>query len=252
MPLEPIFRRRSLSWFLVLGAFTCPTTAGAQVSREVVVGFTPNCPYPNAPKTCFYGAYEALCRLSGVESVDKTPDAYNCTATVRLRGNDLPDVARWAKEFRSQVDKAHEFRGVEVTVAGPVREVGGRLVLTAPGLKQPLNLVRLRNKLQWNFKRRAARDPEDPSERTAYEDLARKCSEDEGAPLQVEVTGPLLQSGDRYAIEVREFMISPPQDGDERCAADDKQMRNYLAPVVPTGASNGTHLRRTAPKVHRM
>ncbi len=50
-------------------------------------------------------------RMEGVESVETTPNSYNCTARLRMTANRLPDPDRWAEEFRSMVDQAYVFRG---------------------------------------------------------------------------------------------------------------------------------------------
>ena len=111
-----------------------PSPPRAQV-REVVVGVTPTCPY--GLMACWAGAYEALVRIDGVESVEKTPNAYNCTASVRLKGNGLPDPDKWASQFKAMVDQAYGFRGVEVTVSGQL-EGRRRPRPPVPGVEQPI------------------------------------------------------------------------------------------------------------------
>jgi hypothetical protein len=185
-----------------------PATAAAQV-REVVVGVTPNCPY--GIKACWAGAYEALGRMEGVRSVATTPDAYNCTATVRLKGKGMPDPKKWANQFKSIVDQAHVFRGVEVTVEGALEKTDDGLVVRVPGIDAPLRLAPLRHKLQWNFKKRAARQPE-PDEKDAHEALAAASKVARDESVKVSVTGPLIKKGDRYTLEVREFTHQKPRE----------------------------------------
>ncbi len=69
-------------------------------------------------------------RMECVESVDKTPNAYNCTASVHLKDNSLPDPDKWAEQFKKTVDQAYGFRGVEVSISGTVEAHDG--VLAAP------------------------------------------------------------------------------------------------------------------------
>src|SRR5207249_890529 len=138
--------------------------AGAQV-KKVDVGITPSCPYGLA--ACWAGAYEALGRLEGVESVEKTPNGDNCTAGVRLKGHGLPDPDQWASQFKAMVDQAYQFRGVEVTVSGKLEGGDAGLVLQVPGVEQPIALAPLRHKLQWNPKKEAPHQPE-PDERDAH------------------------------------------------------------------------------------
>jgi len=186
-----------------------PDRAVAQI-QEVVVGVTPTCAY--GLKACWAGAHEALGRIEGVQSVSTTPDAYNCTATIRLKPETLPDPDRWAATFKKMVDKAYVFRGVELTVDGTVERVGGALALRVPGVPQPIALVPLGHKLQWNFKKAATRQPE-PDERDAMAHLAFKAKDIADAPFKVQVTGPFKHTDDGYSLEVREFTaLSPPKD----------------------------------------
>jgi galactose oxidase len=208
--MRPIraFLRRSLSScaFLMFAFALWADPAIAQV-QEVVVGITPTCPY--GIKGCWAGAYEALGRIDGVQSVAKTPDAYNCTASLNLKSQTLPDPDAWAATFKTIVDKAYVFRGVELTVDGTVEKAGDGLALRVPGITQPIALASLRNKLQWNFKKSAARQPE-PDERDAMSQLALKAKDVGNAPFQVQVTGPFKKTDHGYVLEVREFTHSNP------------------------------------------
>jgi hypothetical protein len=179
----------------------------AQVT-EIVVGITPNCPY--GFPACWAGAKEALQRLDGIVMVASMPDSYNCTARVRLKHDGLPDVVKWPKQFNTMVGQAHSFRGVEVTVSASVVTTDGKLVLKMPGLKQELTLAPLENKLQWNFKKRAARQPE-PDEQMAYRELAAAQRKARGRDIQAEVTGPLRQTEKGLVLEVREFFLIPSE-----------------------------------------
>jgi hypothetical protein len=194
---------------LVLALAAAP--ARAQVT-EVVVGVTPTCPY--GISACWAGAYEGLGKLEGVKSVARQPDAFNNTAHVYLKYRGLPDPAAWAKQFQDPekgVGNAYKFRGVEVTVKGNVEEQGGKLVVRVPGLKQPLPLLPLTEKLQWNFKKAAARQPE-PDERDAHQQLTAARQKARGT-FRVEVTGPLRAAEGGPGLEVREFFALPPLPG---------------------------------------
>ncbi len=185
-----------------------PAAAAAQV-REVSVGVTPSCPY--GIKACWAGAYEALGRMEGVQSVATSPDAYNCTAAICLKAQGLPDPEKWATQFKAAVDQAHVFRGVEVTVDGALEETDGGLGVRVPGVDAPLRLAALRNKLQWNGKKGAARQPE-PDEKDAYEALAAANKGEKAGAVKVQVTGPLRKEGAVYVLEVREFFrVGPPK-----------------------------------------
>lgn len=178
--------------------------ANAQV-REVVVGITTTCPYENAIEgSCWSGAYWALSDLEGIKSVDRSANGYTCTARVYLKGTGLPDPNKWASQFKSKVDQAYIFRGVEVTAMGSVANVDGRLVLQVPGVDKPITLRPLEHKLQWNSKKGAARQPE-PDERDAHQRLSSEMKDAKEGRLNVTVTGPLMMSDQGYTLEVREF-----------------------------------------------
>jgi hypothetical protein len=197
-----LFRRHDLLFASVAFAFIVwPTLAVAQI-HEVVVGITPTCPY--GIKACWAGAYHALGRIDGVESVTTTPDAYNCTASLRLKQETLPDPARWAAAFKTSVDKAYVFRGVEVTVEGSVEKAGDRLTLRVPGIAEPFDLTPLQHKLQWNFKKARARQAE-PDERDAMEQLVLKSKAAGNSTFKVHVTGPFTRTDHGFSLEVREF-----------------------------------------------
>ncbi len=210
MPLYQALVRRHLPTCVGLAFITLlyPTAVVAQI-HEVVVGVTPSCPY--GIKACWAGAYHALGRIDGVESVSTTPDAYNCTATIRLKPEMLPDPERFATAFEKMVGKAYVFRGVEVTVEGTVEKAGDSLTLRVPGIPQPVNLIPLQHKLQWNFKKTAARQPE-PDERDALAQLILK-SKDATSPCKVHVTGPFTRTDHGYSLEVREFIANNPTGG---------------------------------------
>jgi hypothetical protein len=179
-----------------------PRPASAQV-REVVVGITPNCPY--GIKACWGGAHEGLRKLEGITSVDTSPDAYNCTGGVRLKGKGLPDPDKWAAQFKEAVDQNYAFRGVEVTVEGVLEKKEDGLTIRVPGIDEPLHLAALHNKLQWNFKKGAARQPE-PDEKDAFDALSCVVKISKGPGAKIVATGPLRKEANGYVLEVREFI----------------------------------------------
>jgi hypothetical protein len=195
-----------LTWSIILGLVLAlsATPARAQV-HEVVVGVTIACPYENAIKgSCWSGAYWALTELDNVKAVDKAANDYNCTAQVYLKDVGLPDPQKWAEQFKAAVGQNGTFRGVEVTVSGTLTAANGGLTLQIPGVKDPIQLRPLEHKLQWNAKKKAARQPE-PDERDAYDQLAAQLKAAKGGKLKAKVTGPLLKSEKGYTLEAREF-----------------------------------------------
>jgi galactose oxidase len=170
-------------------------------ARTVIVGITPTCPY--GLSACWAGAYGALSSLEGVKSVARTPDVYNCTAAVELEGNLIPCVRRWREQFVSATGDVYKFRGVEVSLNGPVERDGNDWVLKCPDIKDRVVLARLNHKLQWNFRKARARQRE-PDERRAFNELTSRV-EGERGPADVEIVGPLRFRGDEVVVEVREF-----------------------------------------------
>jgi hypothetical protein len=181
----------------------------AQV-MEVTVGITPSCPYGIG--ACWSGAYEALGSLDGITSVSESPDAYNCTARVYIKGSGLPEAGRWVEQFKSRVGRIYEFRGVEVTLEGTIEARGDALVVRVPGVAEPVALKPLAAKLQWNFRKGKARQPE-PDEKDAYQQLAQNKSAAGSRAFTVQVTGPLEQTTAGFSLQVREFFpMAPPRD----------------------------------------
>lgn len=196
-----MIRRSHFLWISLLALLVWTKSADAQIT-EVWIGVTPTCPY--GISACWAGAYGALGCLDGVDSVAKNPDAYNCTAHVHMEHGGLPDVDKWSMQFKSAVDEIYVFRGVEITIEGWVNETENSFFLKARQLETPLTLAPLKNKLQWNYKKEAARQPE-PDERDAYRQLVSKRMSTTVTDFRVQVTGPLIATENGMVLEVREF-----------------------------------------------
>ena len=67
----------------------------AATGTRATVGLTSICPYGLG--ACWGGAYEALQKLDGVQSVRPIANSEDSTADVYLHGDTLPDVDRWIK-----------------------------------------------------------------------------------------------------------------------------------------------------------
>jgi galactose oxidase len=194
-------------WVLLPLAFALWASPAAAQITQVVVGVTPTCPY--GISACWPGAREGLSRMQGVESVAEMPDIYNCTGSLRLKHDGLPDLDKWREQFAEVVGEVFVLRGVEVTVKGTVEGKGNKLTLRVPGVKESIPLVPLRNKLQWNFRKGSARQPE-ADERIAWKKLTHEKRTAKADTLQVEVTGPLRKSEKGLVLEVREFYPEKP------------------------------------------
>jgi galactose oxidase len=202
--------RRAVCITLAFLAFALPTGKVEAQVTEVIVGITPSCPYGIG--ACWSGAYEALGTLGGIKSVSEAPDAYNCTARVYLKESALPEVSLWAEQFKSRVGRIYEFRGAEVTVLGTLETRGDGVLMRVPGVAEPIPLEPLRAKLQWNFRKARARQPE-PDEKDAYQQLVQKKNTAGSEAFKVQVTGPLEKTGAGFSIQVREFFpMATPGD----------------------------------------
>jgi galactose oxidase len=172
----------------------------AATGTKVVVGITGTCPY--GISACWGGANEALHHLDGIEFVDPIPDGGDSTATVFLADDGLPPLERWRQQFHGIVNDSYTLRGVEVTISGRAETRPGHLVLDRDRNRPAVVLVPLNpaDKVQWNPPARVPKAAE-PDEVTAYATLKAAAVSTPGQP--VTVTGPLVQAGSEYQLEVR-------------------------------------------------
>jgi len=134
------------------------------------------------------------------------PNAADSTAYVYLQDDGLPDVAAWPAQFAVIANGIYKFRGVEITIEGPVKaNMGTTLSIPASGARPPLILqpIQAADKIQWDLETGLSK-PLDPFEQSAFvrlQDLVRNAP----GSLEVTVTGPLRQSADGIVLEVRQF-----------------------------------------------
>jgi hypothetical protein len=171
---------------------------------RVTIGLTARCPYGLA--ACWGGAYEALKRLSRVEAVRPIANTDVATAELFLRDQGLPDLDRWPGEFAEWANLSYDFRGVEVEVAGTLREESGELQLIGPTFPAPVRLLPLAQgmKIQWDY---AARKPQEatPGELQAYDNLRQQLQSGRDAGQPVHVTGPLTKTAAGWILYIRKF-----------------------------------------------
>jgi galactose oxidase len=184
---------------------TIETDAAIQAEatrRPVEVGVTAACPY--GISACWGGAYQALSGLEGVAVVRPIPNAEDSTAYVYLKGDGLPDVAKWPAEFARTANGTHRFRGVEVTLEGVAQAQGDHLTLLENGTRPAVVLAPLQaaNKIQWDHQTGSLK-PMLPEEESAFTNLESEVR-NAGGTLKVTVTGPLVRPGER--VEVRRFV----------------------------------------------
>jgi hypothetical protein len=93
---------------------------------------------------------------------------------------------------------------VEATVDGRLLRQGNRLLLRINGSRELTNLVPLRNKVQWDLKRKRLH-PIIPAERGAFARLQKTAGRLKGT---VRVTGPLeAPAASGAVLEVRRFQV---------------------------------------------
>ena len=184
-----------------IDAETVRTAARPPVS----VGITPTCPYGLAG--CWGGAKGALRRLTGVETVLELANAFTSTAMVLLADDRLPDLDLWRREFAHFANASYSLRGVEVTLIGPVEQIGEQLWLRGNTDRPAVRLIPLdgSNKVQWDFATKAPL-PLEPEEASAHVRLNRIVA-GEAAPASVTVTGTLLKDEHGFYLELRAFML---------------------------------------------
>jgi hypothetical protein len=188
----------------VVGPMERDAAIAATAARPpVVVGLTSTCPYGLA--ACWGGAYTALRELTGVETVRPIADARNSVAFVYLDHDGLPDVEDWPAEFARAANGSYGWRGVEVTLQGPVERHGDALVLPADPHRPAVTLAPIRqaDKVQLDLDNGVPR-PLPEQEKLAYEQLAQRVP-DTPASGQVSVTGPLNKTEAGFVLQVRAF-----------------------------------------------
>jgi galactose oxidase len=177
-------------------------TVRAAARPPVTVGITPTCPYGLAG--CWGGAKGALRRLTGVETVFELANAFTSTATVLLADDRLPDLDLWRREFAHVANASYSLRGVEVTLTGPVEQIGEQLWLRGNADRPAVRLAPLdaTNKVQWDFTIKAPL-PLEAEEASAHARLKRAVGD--AALTSVSVTGTLLKDEHGFYLEVRAF-----------------------------------------------
>src|SRR5262249_6138569 len=134
------------------------------------------------------------------------PNAKDSTGFVYLKDAGLPDIEAWPAEFTKMANTVHRIRGVEISVEGVVRDLGGGALIIQGDDSRPsmlLQPIQPGDKIQWNAAN-AAPHPLTPDEQKAYESLEGDVKEGGGA-LQATVTGPLQKSGQGHILKVRHF-----------------------------------------------
>jgi hypothetical protein len=142
-----------------------------------------------------------------VKSVSETACRETWTGVMRLKGDRLPDLKQWRREFRATVGELFVIEGVEATIDGRLVLVGGEPALRMRASKTLVRLGPLRQKVQIDPKRRQPQSPT-AAEKGAYKRLAARLAGHEGPAPRVRVVGPLRQDskGGATVLAVREYV----------------------------------------------
>lgn len=170
---------------------------------QVVVGLTPVCPY--GLDTCIAGALGALKKLDGVETVRSIVDKQAAVAFLYLDHDGLPNLRLWPRQFADTAQKSYVWRGVEVTLEGPVEANEDSLLLTATSNRPSVRIMPLRStdKVQLD-QTNGVPNLLPVNEAEAYAELD-KTLQTAGTTAEFSITGPLLETGAGFVIEVRKF-----------------------------------------------
>ncbi|MCD6050647.1 MAG: apu 3 [Verrucomicrobia bacterium] len=151
-------------------------------------------------------ARTTLLKFPGIASVAEVPDSINSLARIHSQNGLVPDLVALGTQL-GRIGIGAEIRGVEVTMDGTIIKQNGQLALKLEGVSQPLSLAPMSHKIQWDLRQQRGAAPA-VSEREAYQRLFTMPLRP-GIP--VKVTGPLVQTADKWTLlEVRTFEVNPP------------------------------------------
>ena len=189
-------------WMLGVASWCLLSLGAVAQVRTVTLGITTHCPY--GVGGCWAEIRNGLNLPGAIEGLPKRPDTTTQTCDLYMRDTWVPDPGLFARNF-TNMNVGVDVRGVEAVVDGRLEADGTNLLLRVNGSGALLRLAPLRQKVQWDVKRKA---PERPtrSEKKAFAKLTSEAGNGHG---QVRVVGPLVAdrsvSPNRLSIEVRKF-----------------------------------------------
>ena len=194
-----------MKWMAALASW-CLLIEGATAQvRTVTLGITTHCPY--GVGGCWAEIRNGLNLPEAIEAMPQRPDTETQTCDLHMRDNWAPDPGLFARNF-TNMNVGVDVRGVEAMVDGMLERHGTNLLLRVNGSKVLLALKPLRQKVQWDVKKKR---PEPPT-RAEKKAFAKLASEFQNTPMQVRVVGPLIRNdgsmpteGPQLSIEVRKF-----------------------------------------------
>ena len=185
---------------------TAATPARAQI-KSYTLGLDANCPY--GLTECWTLIREGLENIDGVAGISPRADAVRGTCEMRPRHPDLVDQEKLAAAIVA-MGVGTRLRGLEITAEGTLERRDSQLFLRIDGVKNPLRLAPLREKLQMNNPRKR-REEISETERSAHQKFSAQAAATESAPKLVRLTGPLTKAAStaEKILEIRTFEFLP-------------------------------------------
>ena len=199
------FRHHRLA-LIALVWLTVIAPARAQI-RSYTLGLDVNCPY--GLTECWTLIREGLEAIDGVAGISPRADAVRGTCEMRPRNDDLVNPEKLSVAVVAMGVGAR-LRGLEITAEGALERRDSQIFLRIDGVKNPLPLAPLREKLQMNNPRKRREEISEP-ERTAHEKLSTQAASTTTAAPRVRLTGPLTKATAtaELVLEVRTFEFLP-------------------------------------------
>ena len=196
-PLAPFASLAHAGLALLLLLVAAP--ARAQI-RSYTVGLDVNCPY--GLTECWALMREGLEAIDTVAAISPRPDPVRGTFEMRTKSPALVNPQLLATNI-FLMGVGARLRGLELTADGTLERRDSKMFLHIDGVKAPLPLVALRDKIQMNNPKKRREDTSE-SERTAYQNLVAQAT---NAPARVRITGPLAKptAAAEPVLEVRAF-----------------------------------------------
>ncbi|GDY23758.1 hypothetical protein LBMAG56_51050 [Verrucomicrobiota bacterium] len=192
-------RARAAVTLALLLLLAAAAPARAQI-RSYTVGLDVNCPY--GLTECWALMREGLEAIDTVAAVSPRPDAVRGTFEMRAKDPGLVNPQLLATNI-FLMGVGARLRGLELTADGTLEKHNSQFLLRIDGVKVPLRLAALREKIQMNNPKKR-REEISELERTAYQTLVAQAS---NAAPRVRITGPLAKptATAEAVLEVRTF-----------------------------------------------
>ncbi len=191
----------------IAAPITNPVEAANQMQRDalhnpVSIGLTSTCPYG-----CWGNALSILHQLQDVAQVSPIADSQAWMVNVYLDHDGLPNIEKWREQITQLVLGSYAFRGVEVTLEGPIELVNGVLTMPATAQRPAVTLTPIRDGelIQLRaFNGKGAEHNPTADEAQSYGNLFQ-LQQRSATNLTAAVTGPLQISPVGPIVKIREY-----------------------------------------------